>query len=67
MNRWVVEAVNGHFSNDFKIFKADFLNTRFHIMNQFMIAAAILNNFAVQFRERRNVENILDIIQVFFF
>lgn len=64
MNRWVVEAVNGRFSRDFKIFRADFINKRCpHIMQEFSIAAAFLNHFAKQFIERSNVHSVLDAIQ----
>ncbi|KAH9635190.1 hypothetical protein HF086_009530 [Spodoptera exigua] len=63
MNRWVVEAVNGRFSRDFKIFREVYLNKRCpHIMEDFRIAAAFLNHFAVQFRERANVREIIEII-----
>lgn len=63
MNRWVVKAVNGRFSRDFKIFREDYLNKRcLHIMAEFRIAAAFLNHFAVQFRERANVNEIIEII-----
>lgn len=64
MNRWVVEAVNGRFSRDFKIFREDYFNKNCpHIMQDFAIAAAFLNDFAIQFRECTNVEELISIIQ----
>lgn len=63
INRWVVEAVNGRFKRDFKIFRHEYFNRACpHLMDDFKIAAALLNAFATQFTDSPNAEAFVNII-----
>ncbi|KAH9635586.1 hypothetical protein HF086_012255 [Spodoptera exigua] len=48
--RWVVEAVNGHLQRDFKLLRQDYFNESVpNMMQNFQIAASLLNRFGVRF------------------
>ncbi|CAH2100547.1 unnamed protein product [Euphydryas editha] len=52
INRWIVEAVNGRFKRDFKIFRHEYFNCGCrHLMTDFKIAAALLNAFTPPFAD----------------
>lgn len=62
--RWVVEAVNGHLKRDFKLFRQDYFHRSLpHMMQNFQIAAALLNKFGVRFRDNVYANEILQIIR----
>lgn len=62
--RWVVEAVNGHFKRDYKLFRQEcFHRSLPHMMQNFEIAAALLNNFGVRFQDNVYAHEILQIIR----
>ncbi|KAF9409278.1 hypothetical protein HW555_011313, partial [Spodoptera exigua] len=63
INRWVVEAVNGRFKRDFKIFRHEYFNRGCrHLMADFKIAAALLNAFTPPFAENIHAEQFVSII-----
>lgn len=62
--RWVVEAVNGQFKRDFKLLRQDYFNKVVpNMMQNFQIAASLLNRFGVRFRDRDDANEILSIIR----
>ncbi|CAH2105465.1 unnamed protein product [Euphydryas editha] len=62
--RWVVEAVNGHFKRDFKLLRQEYFHQSLpHMMQNFQIAAALLNRFGVRFENNIYCSEILEIIQ----
>ncbi|CAK1603536.1 unnamed protein product [Parnassius mnemosyne] len=62
--RWVVEAVNGHFKRDFKLFRQEYFHRSLpHMMQNFQIAAALLNRFGVRFVDNIYATEILEIIR----
>ncbi|XP_041988982.1 uncharacterized protein LOC121740371 [Aricia agestis] len=49
--RWVVEAVNGHFKRDFKLFRQEYFHRSLpHMMDNFKIAAALLIGLVFAFK-----------------
>ncbi|XP_072936633.1 uncharacterized protein [Epargyreus clarus] len=62
--RWVaVEVVNGYFKRDFKLFRQDYFNRSLpHMMQNFQIAASILNKFALRIQDRPEASEIVQII-----
>lgn len=63
INRWVVEAVNGRFKRDFKIFRHEYFNRGCrNLMSDFKIAAALLNAFTPPFAENIHAEQFVSII-----
>ncbi|KAH9632030.1 hypothetical protein HF086_007419 [Spodoptera exigua] len=63
INRWVLEAVNGRFKRDFKIFRHEYFNGGCrHLMADFKIAAALLNAFTPPFAENIHAEQFVSII-----
>lgn len=66
MCRWVVEAVNGRFKRDFKLFRQDYFNkTTENIMVNFEIAAALINAFHPPVTNRSDAREILEKINQF--
>ncbi|KAH9642810.1 hypothetical protein HF086_012304 [Spodoptera exigua] len=62
--RWVVEAVNGHFKRDFKLLRQDYFNKSVpNMMQNFQIAASLLNRFGVRFQDRNEANEIVTIIR----
>ncbi|XP_045453701.1 uncharacterized protein LOC123662980 [Melitaea cinxia] len=62
--RWVVEAVNGHLKRDFKLLRQDYFNKSVpNMMQNFQIAASLLNRFGVRFRDRDDSNEIVAIIR----
>lgn len=62
--RWVVEAVNGQFKRDFKLLRQDYFNKSVpHMMENFQIAASLLNRFGVRFRDRDDANEIVSMIR----
>lgn len=62
--RWVVEAVNGHFKRNFKLFRQEYFHLSLpHMMQNFQIAAALLNKFGVRFQDNLYANEILEIIR----
>lgn len=62
--RWVVEAVNGHFKRDFKLLRQDYFNKSVpNMMQNFQIAASLLNRFGVRLRDRDDANEIVTIIR----
>lgn len=62
--RWVVEAVNGHFKRDFKLLRQDYFNKSVpNMMQNFKIAASLLNRFGVRLRDRDDSNEIVAIIR----
>ncbi|RVE44543.1 hypothetical protein evm_010809 [Chilo suppressalis] len=63
INRWVVEAVNGHIKRDFKLFRHEYFNRASkHLMKDLKIACSILNAFGTRFTNPNNANEILNII-----
>ena len=61
--RWVVETVNGHFKRDFKLLRQEYFHRSLpHMMQNFKIAAALLNRFGVRFQNNIYSSEILEII-----
>lgn len=59
--RWVVEVVNGRFKRDFKLFRQDFFNTNHqHLIEDFKIAAALINRFHPLIRDRSDAQLIIN-------
>ncbi|KPJ07452.1 hypothetical protein RR48_08465 [Papilio machaon] len=62
--RWVVEAVNGHLKRDFKLLRQDYFHRALpHMMQNFQIAAALLNRFGVRFQDSVYANEILEVIR----
>lgn len=62
--RWVVEAVNGQFKRDFKLLRQDYFNKSVpNMMQNFQIAASLLNRFGVRFQDRNDANEIVTIIR----
>lgn len=58
--RWVVEVVNGRFKRDFKLFRQDFFNrASLHLMDDFRIAAALINRFHPLIHDRPDAQQII--------
>lgn len=58
--RWVVEAVNGRFKRDFKLFRQRFFNIASpHLMEDFRIAAALINKYHVSIEDGPNSGEII--------
>lgn len=63
ISRWVVEAVNGRFKRDFKLFRQEYFNLASkHVMIDFKIAAALINRFHPPITNRNDAGEILNII-----
>lgn len=59
--RWVVEVINGRFKRDFKLFRQRFFNiASAHLMEDFKIAAALINNFHVLIGDSPNCREIIE-------
>ncbi|CAG4980978.1 unnamed protein product [Colias eurytheme] len=62
--RWVVEVVNGYFKRDFKLLRHEYFNKNVpHMMQDFSIAASLLNRFGVRLRNRDDAEEMLTILR----
>ncbi|XP_050684124.1 uncharacterized protein LOC126979020 [Leptidea sinapis] len=62
--RWVVEVVNGYFKRDYKILRQEYFNRSLpHMMQNFEIAAALLNRFGVCLKDNINARQILEIVR----
>lgn len=62
MVRWVVEVVNGRFKRDFKLFRQDFNNLAAgHLMDDFKIAAALLNKFHPLIEDNSDASSLLEL------
>lgn len=62
MVRWVVEVVNGRFKRDFKVFRQNFFNLATpHLMDDFKIAAAILNKFHPLLEDNTDASVLLEL------
>ncbi|XP_035452082.2 uncharacterized protein LOC118277412 [Spodoptera frugiperda] len=58
--RWVVEVVNGRFKRDFKLFRQRFFNLATpHLMEDFKIAAALINKYHVLIEDSPNSDEII--------
>ncbi|KAJ8729095.1 hypothetical protein PYW08_000676 [Mythimna loreyi] len=58
--RWVVEVVNGRFKRDFKLFRQNFFNrASLHLMDDFLIAAALINRFHPLIQDRPDAHEII--------
>ena len=58
--RWVVEVVNGRFKRDFKLFRQRFFNIASpHLMEDFKIAAAIINKYHILIEDGPNSGEII--------
>lgn len=61
--RWVVEVVNGYFKRDYKILRQEYFHRSLpHMMQNFQIAAALLNKFGARLRNNEYANEILNII-----
>lgn len=61
--RWVIEAINGRFKRDYKIFRQRvFNNTVPHIFEDFKIAAALINRFQEPYADSAYVNDFINII-----
>lgn len=59
--RWVVEVVNGRFKRDFKIFREKYFNVASkNLMNDFKVAAALLNCFHPVITDHPDAQSILN-------
>ncbi|XP_075984951.1 uncharacterized protein LOC142982375 [Anticarsia gemmatalis] len=62
--RWVVEVVNGHLKRDYKILRQEYFHRSLpHMMENFQIAAALLNKFGARLRNNDYANEILNIIR----
>lgn len=58
--RWVIEAINGRFKRDFKLFRQTYFNRALpHMFQYFRIAAALLNAFRDPFADSPLANEIL--------
>lgn len=61
--RWVIEAVNGIFKEQFKLFRQEFFNrASAHLMIDFSIAAALINKFYTRYTDRTDASQIVEVI-----
>lgn len=64
--RWVVEVVNGRFKRDFKIFRQRFFNLASpHLMEDFRIAAALINKYHILLEDSPNAGEIIERVERF--
>ncbi|KAF9809419.1 hypothetical protein SFRURICE_003516 [Spodoptera frugiperda] len=57
--RWVVEVLNGRFKRDYKLLRQDFFNrVSLHLMDDFRIAAALINRFHPLIQDRPDAQEI---------
>lgn len=62
--RWVVEVVNGRFKRDFKLLRQEYFNRASrHLMQDFKVAAALINKFHPVLEDREDSRIIISIIQ----
>lgn len=62
--RWVVEVVNGRFKRDFRLFRQEFFNRAMsHMMDDFRVAAALINAFHLLIEDNAHAEEYLRIIR----
>lgn len=63
MVRWVVEAINGRFKRDFKLFRNRVFNKNVpHIFDDFRIAAALINCFQEPYLDSPYLSDFINII-----
>lgn len=61
--RWVVEVVNGRFKRDFRLFRQGFFNRAMsHMIDDFRVAAALINAFHVLIEDSAHASEFLRII-----
>uniref|UniRef100_A0A2H1WRG1 SFRICE_032285 n=1 Tax=Spodoptera frugiperda TaxID=7108 RepID=A0A2H1WRG1_SPOFR len=61
--RWVIEAVNGIFKEQFKLFCQEFFNrASAHLMIDFSIAAVLINKCYIQYTDRTDASQIVEVI-----
>lgn len=62
--RWVVEVINGCFKRDYKLLRQAYFNRSLpHMMQNFQIAAALLNKFSVRLQDNIYASEILNTIR----
>ncbi|XP_023940272.2 uncharacterized protein LOC112047391 [Bicyclus anynana] len=62
--RWVVEVVNGYFKRDYKLLRQEYFHRSLpHMMQNFQIAAALINKFGVRLRDNEYASEIITIIR----
>lgn len=62
--RWVVEVVNGRFKRDFKLLRQEYFNRASnHLMQDFKVAAALINKSHPVLEHREDARVIISIIQ----
>ncbi|CAH2095644.1 unnamed protein product [Euphydryas editha] len=61
--RWVVEVVNGYFKRDFKLLRQEYFHRALpRMMDNFRIAAALINKFGVRLQDNEYAIEMLNII-----
>ncbi|CAH2088630.1 unnamed protein product [Euphydryas editha] len=64
--RWVAEVVNGRFKRDFKLFRQRFFHIASpHLMEDFKIAAAIINKYHILIDDSPNCSEIIQRVERF--
>ncbi|RVE41952.1 hypothetical protein evm_013392 [Chilo suppressalis] len=64
--RWVVEVINGRFKRDFKLFRQRFFNIASpHLMDDFKIAAALINKYHIHIEDGPNSRYIIERVEQF--
>ncbi|PZC74846.1 hypothetical protein B5X24_HaOG207110 [Helicoverpa armigera] len=62
--QWVIEIVNGRFKRDFKLFRQDFFNRALHhMMDDFRVAASLINAFHVIVQDSRHVHEFMRVMR----
>ncbi|XP_045455076.1 uncharacterized protein LOC123664602 [Melitaea cinxia] len=62
--RWVVEVINGYFKRDFKLLRQEYFHRSLpHMMQNFRIAAALLNKFGARLQDNEYANDILATIR----